>query len=186
MKTIYKSRLPKPEADVRADLAQWRNQVAEHALTVGQPAPFPEYELLRYLEDGFLVLDEEDSSDEKLPKTFEELKLAKREKVNTRRSELERGGFMYLDKMFDSDEQSFYRMLSANDLALKTQDDFTLSWVTQDNSEIDLNREQILGMIPALTAYGAVIFEKAKQLKKQIDACETEEQLALIDPEFTV
>jgi len=74
MQIIYKSQLPKPESEVRADLVQWKNQVAAHAMTVGQPAPFPEYELLRFLEDDFIVPEEKETPD-KEPLTLEQLKL---------------------------------------------------------------------------------------------------------------
>jgi hypothetical protein len=76
MKSIYKSQLPKTEADVRADLNKWRNQLANHALTVGKPAPFPDYELLRFLEDGFVVI-EEDESQQNEPETPEQIKEAR-------------------------------------------------------------------------------------------------------------
>lgn len=64
MKTIYRSQLPKSEAEVRADLAAWIAEVEAHKDTVGVPAPFPEYELLRHLVPGFVVLEDEDPEPE--------------------------------------------------------------------------------------------------------------------------
>lgn len=64
MKTIYRSQLPKSEAEVRADLAAWIAEVEAHKGTVGVPAPFPEYELLRHLGPGFVVLEDGDYAPE--------------------------------------------------------------------------------------------------------------------------
>jgi len=69
MKIIYKSQLPKPEAEVRADLNAWLAAKEAHKQTVGVPAPFPEYELLNYLESDFIVLDD----NEPVPETPEQI-----------------------------------------------------------------------------------------------------------------
>lgn len=47
MLTIHEFQLPAPEADVRAALAAYKAALEAHSTTVGVPAPFPEYEVLR-------------------------------------------------------------------------------------------------------------------------------------------
>lgn len=47
MLTIPQEKLPASEADVRAALAEYQAAIDEHAQTIGQPAPWPQFELLR-------------------------------------------------------------------------------------------------------------------------------------------
>lgn len=60
MNTILRSQLPCDEAILRVLLDDYQAAVAAHALTVGVPAPFPEYEILRVLQPGFQVIDPEE------------------------------------------------------------------------------------------------------------------------------
>lgn len=120
------------------------------------------------------------------PKPLDEVKKLYRAKVNARRDELERAGFPYLGKLFDSDEKSYYRILGANDAALKSDESFTITWTTADNSEITMSREQTLGLLPALSSYGFTIFAKARELKGQIEMAESLEDILVIDTNFTI
>lgn len=120
------------------------------------------------------------------PKPLEQVKRLYKDKINARRDELERAGFPYLGKLLDSDEKSYYRILSANDSALKSDESFSITWVTADNSEITMNREQTLGMLSALSAYGLSVFAAAKALKAQVDAAETLEAILSIDTAYSV
>lgn len=116
------------------------------------------------------------------PKPLEQIKPIFRDKVNAIRDAKERDGFPYLGKWFDSNEQSFYRIVSANAFAPLAPDDFTRDWVLADNTTITLDKTQLLGLLPALTAYGSGIFDTAKQLKEEIDLA-TFEQLESLDVE---
>jgi len=77
---IHQSRLPKPEANFRADLQQYKNDLAAHSLTVNVPAPFPENrDLLQAIlndpdKDFFVIPD-----DTTTPKTPEEIRAEQRE-----------------------------------------------------------------------------------------------------------
>lgn len=77
MQTIYKSQLPGPETEVRSELALYKAAMAAHALTVGEPAPFPMWDILRQLETGFVVIDDVPQNVEQEPtiKTFPEIKI---------------------------------------------------------------------------------------------------------------
>lgn len=72
MNFIYRSQLPKSEAEVRADLAAWIAEVEAHKGTVGVPAPFPEYELLRHLTADFVVLEDHEYMSPEMPEPSEE------------------------------------------------------------------------------------------------------------------
>lgn len=109
--------------------------------------------------------------------TFEELKLAKRAEINQVRDAEEQGGFEYLGKIFDSDQVSCIRMSSAAQAMQYAPDDAIITWTTQDNSTIDLNKSQLMGLVVALAQHSNTCHQKATSLKAQIDACESKEEL---------
>ena len=109
--------------------------------------------------------------------TFDELKLAKREEINRYRDATEQGGFEYLGKVFDSDQVSCIRMSSAAQAMQYAPDEATITWTTQDNSTIDLNKAQLMGLVVALAQHSNECHQKATTLKAQIDDCESKEEL---------
>ena len=111
---------------------------------------------------------------------LEELKLAKRAEINKARDNAEQGGFTYLDKVFDSDQVSCIRISSAAQAMSLADDTATITWTTQDNSTIDLNKVQLMGLVVALAQWSNTCHQKATALKGQIDACQTKEELELI------
>ena len=62
MRKIPRSQLPAPEAVLRDALAKYVAELEAHKLTIGEPAPWPEFELLRELaqecEDFEVVVDD--------------------------------------------------------------------------------------------------------------------------------
>lgn len=58
MLVIDRSQLPAPESEVRAELDSYLSAMLAHSTTVGQPAPFPKYEILRSLKPGFVVIED--------------------------------------------------------------------------------------------------------------------------------
>ena len=109
--------------------------------------------------------------------TFNELKLAKREEINRYRDATEQGGFEYMGKVFDSDQVSCIRISSAAQAMQYAQDDATITWTTQDNSTIDLNKAQLMGLVVALAQHSNECHQKATALKAQIYACASKEEL---------
>ena len=113
-----------------------------------------------------------------LPKpTLEELKQEKRDEINKARDAEEQGGFEYMGKVFDSDQVSCIRISSAAQAMQYAQDDATITWTTQDNSTIDLNKAQLMGLVVALAQHSNECHQKATVLKAQIEACESQEEL---------
>ena len=109
--------------------------------------------------------------------TLDELKLAKREEINKYRNATEQGGFEYMGKVFDSDQVSCIRISSAAQAMQYADDNATITWTTQDNSTIDLNKAQLMGLVVALAQHSNECHQKATALKAQIMACESQEEL---------
>lgn len=108
---------------------------------------------------------------------LDKLKAKKRIEINKARDKAEQGGFEYLGKVFDSDQVSCIRMSSAAQAMQLAPDDAVITWTCQDNTTIDLNKTQILGLVVALAQWSNTCHEKATSLKAQIDACESKEEL---------
>lgn len=110
-------------------------------------------------------------------KPLNELKLAKREEINQARDEAEQGGFEYLGKTFDSDQVSAQRISMACQALSNAPAEQTITWTCQDNTTIDLNGEQLQGLVVALATWSNECHQKASALKIQIDTCESKEEL---------
>ena len=109
--------------------------------------------------------------------TLDELKVLKRAEINQARDKAEQGGFEYMGKIFDSDQVSCIRMSSAAQAMQYADDTATITWTTQDNSTIDLNKSQLMGLVVALAQWSNTCHQKATALKAQIDACDSKEAL---------
>lgn len=112
--------------------------------------------------------------------TLEELKEAKRAEINQARDASEQGGFEYMGKVFDSDPISCQRISMAAQAMALAPEGTTITWTTQDNTTIELNKTQLAGMVVALAEWSNTCHQKATTLKAQIDAAETAEELELI------
>ena len=103
--------------------------------------------------------------------------------INAARDAAEQGGFEYMGKVFDSDPISCQRISCAaqamqiSALAAATP---TITWTCQDNTTIDLNPSELLGLVGALAAWSNSCHIKATALKEQIEACQSAEALAQI------
>ena len=182
MYTIYKTQLPVEESLLRQELTAWNAEVETHRQSVGVPSPFPKYEVLRYLKEGFVVLeDDEETPDE--PQSLEEHKVFKRTLLNRERDTEEANGFTYMDKLLDSDERSVLRITTAAlsaQLALSQGQPFELVWTAKDNSVLVLDALQTVTMPLYLALHGKALHEKCKTLKDQVDAATTIEEVEAI------
>lgn len=113
-------------------------------------------------------------------KPLEELKTEKRVEINQARDKAEQSGFEYLGKVFDSDQVSCQRISMAAQAMALAPEGTTITWTCQDNTSIDLNAEQLVGMVAALAAWSNQCHQKANALKAQIESVETAEELELI------
>lgn len=117
---------------------------------------------------------------EKAKPSLDDLKQAKRTEINKARDAAEQGGFEYLDKIFDSDQVSCQRISMAAQAMALAPEGSTITWTCQDNTTIDLNAEQLVGMVAALAQWSNECHVKATTLKEQIELAETEEELEKI------
>lgn len=108
---------------------------------------------------------------------LEELKLIKREEINQARDAAEQGGFEYLGKTFDSDQVSCQRISTAAQAMALADDTAKITWTCQDNTTIDLNKTQLVGMVAALAEWSNTCHQKATALKAKIEAAQTAEEL---------
>lgn len=137
--------------------------------------------------DGYKVIYNNGWVYEKLPEpekepepTLEELKLAKRVEINAARNAAEQGGFMYLGKAFDSDQISAQRISMAAQAMANAPEGTTITWTCQDNTTIDLNAEQLTGLVVALAAWSNECHQKATALKAEVEKAKTKEELEKI------
>ena len=108
--------------------------------------------------------------------TLDEAKLAQRKLLNETRDGLEASGFLYLGKLFDSDERSALRITMAAltaQLSLTNDPPFTIDWTTQDNSILTLTAQEVIEMPRALAIHGLTLHSKGKALKKLLDKATT-------------
>ncbi len=115
-------------------------------------------------------------------KALEELKIEKRAEINAARDVAEQSGFEYMGKVFDSDPISCQRMSCAAQAmsVLPASEDNKITWTCQDNTTIDLNAQELLGLVGALAAWSNSCHIKATALKEQIENCQSIEDLAKI------
>lgn len=89
------------------------------------------------------------------------------------------GGFVYLDKIFDSDIVSVAKINGAAIEALSNPE-YTETWTLADNSLLAMSAEQIIGMASALRSHASSLQHTGTELRNQIFAelgeDETEEQ----------
>ena len=111
---------------------------------------------------------------------LDELKQAKRDEINKARDNAEQGGFLYLGKMFDSDPVSCQRISCASQTFSMADDTATITWTCQDNTTIELNKPQVMGLVVALTMWANTCHQKASKLKELVNAATSAEELEAI------
>ncbi len=116
-----------------------------------------------------------------LPKpSLDELKLAKRAEINAARDAAEQGGFEYMGKVFDSDPISCQRIscaAQAMQMSTMTEETPIIVWTCQDNTTIELNATELMGLVVALAEWSNACHEKATGLKVKIQEAQTSDEL---------
>lgn len=106
----------------------------------------------------------QDEQQEAQVETLPQAKERKYKEINTARDLLEKGGFSYMGKIFQSDIISVTRLSIAAQSALaaiQVNAPFSINWTTKDNSAITLDAQQMLGAPVALAQYSKVLHEQA-------------------------
>lgn len=112
--------------------------------------------------------------------TLDELKILKRAEINQARNAAEQGGFEYMGKVFDSDPVSCQRIscaAQAMSMVTMSEEVPTITWTCQDNTTIDLNPQELMGLVVALAQHSNTCHQKATALKEKIEPCTSKEEL---------
>lgn len=182
MKTIFKRQIPAgiDEFELRNALQRYVDALEAHAATVGQPAPFPEYEILRGLTGGFIVIDDDEEQPEE-PWTVETIAARKNDEINKARAAANTSTFPWQDKMIACDALSRSDIDGiANYIALfgELPSNFPGAWKATDNTFIPITTaEAFKDMFNAMVAQGAANFIKSETLKGQMAAIVASEEL---------
>ncbi len=115
--------------------------------------------------------------------SIDELKTAKWAEIKAHRDHLEQSGAPYMGKTIDSDTVSVQRIaiaVQAAQAAIGAGVEFTLAWTCADNTVLTMTAEQVVGMSVALAQYSDNLHQTARELREQIAAVETAEDLAEI------
>lgn len=111
------------------------------------------------------------------------VKEARKDFIDNCRDTQEAGGFTYLNKVFDSDPISAQRIglaAQAAQTAINSNQAFSLSWTTQDNTVLTLTADQLVQMPLVMAIWANTLHIKATTLKQQIDACTSVAQITSI------
>lgn len=111
--------------------------------------------------------------------TFEEIVAAKLAELKTTRDALETEPVEYNGNRYDYDEKARDR-INAAIIALDVSKG-QIAWTTADNTEVMVNADDLRGVIAAVALRSNELHVKYRQLKEQVEACTTKEQLEKIE-----
>ena len=112
-------------------------------------------------------------------KTLEQLKQDKILALKTIRDTEEVKPIAYKGNLFDFDDKARDRINSAI-IALDVNKG-QIAWTTADNTEVMVNADDLRGVIAAVAMRSNELHVKYRQLKEQVEACTTKEQLENIE-----
>ncbi len=121
-------------------------------------------------------------------KPIKEVKEEKISEINAERDRLELAGFYYNNYKYDSDMTSTIRINLAKSTAetilnnqllqgVDLSDEYYVTWTTQNNSTVDLTYAQMIELSIALTAHGSIIHQLASEMKTEVEAFETIDEI---------
>jgi|GEM_PF-6251990 len=132
---------------------------------------------------NYRVIDGEWTYVEPQGSTLEELKELKRQQINDIRNAEEQSVFLFAGNPYDADKDSVQRISIAAQNAVVTKMagvPFKETWTLADNTTVILDADGMLGVSQALAVHSATVHAIARQLKEQIDAATTPEELEAI------
>ena len=112
-------------------------------------------------------------------KTLEQLKADKINEFKLKRDSIEVEPISYQGYRFDYDDKARDR-ISAAIIALDVSKG-QIAWTTADNTEVMVNADDLRGVIAAVALRSNELHVKYRQLKEQVEACATKEQLEKIE-----
>lgn len=112
--------------------------------------------------------------------SISQAKHSRKQLINLNRDNARNAGFMAFGKLFDSNEAARTNIMFAAQAAMLLPDTFTIDWTCADNTQITLNKEQLLQLPVLLVSAGDALHQKALALKVQIDAATTLEEIEAV------
>lgn len=152
--------------DLTKTIWRWLN---EELVDTGQPIT-PPLPWLTWDNQSFQWADNRD---------LDQYKAGKWAEIKSARDAAEYGGFDWEGSRFDSDPLSQQRIAGAVQVAILNPD-FTIQWILQDNTARTLNAQEMKEVGLALANWVETQFQHGQQLRAQIDACTTKEQVEAI------
>ena len=141
----------------------------------------------KYVEGGQLVdlppqpseFHDFDYATKQWVESLESAKLAKWQDIKIERSVAEFGSFVWNEHTFDSDEASQRRIQGAVQLA-QLDSSITLDWTLADNTVQTFNATELQQIGQALASHVDACHVKARGLRNQINAAESQAELSVI------
>lgn len=115
--------------------------------------------------------------------TLDKAKAEAKTRINLSRDEAERGGFEAYGKVFDSDDKSINRILSAAQAASAAKAaslPMSVEWTCADNTTLIMDADMLIEIPVILAQTADALHQKARILKARIDAATTLEEIASI------
>lgn len=112
--------------------------------------------------------------------TIEEVRQAKWNGIKKYRDAEEQSGCPYMGSVLDSDSLSVQRINTAVQAAQVVGESFEVDWTMQDNSVVHMTYADVLGMPAALAVFSNQLHVKARELREQINAAESVEEVNAI------
>lgn len=113
--------------------------------------------------------------------SLEEVRQAKWEQIKAVRNKAEQSGCPYMGSVLDSDSLSVQRINTAVQAAQVIGEAFVVDWTMQDNTVVHMTYADVLGMPTALAVFSNELHMKARELREQINAAESIEEVNAIN-----
>lgn len=133
----------------------------------------------RIAELGLVEVDE----DYVTPSSLDELKTKKWIEIKAARDAEEQAGFVFKDKILDSDEKSSLRItaaVTAAQAAVYSGIQFSLDWTCKDNTVLSLTAQEVCEMGLALAQHSNDVHEKARVLRDKIESATITEEIVAV------
>lgn len=105
----------------------------------------------------------------------------RREVLSRRCTELRnrklRGGLSFMGHRFDTEQETYTRILGASIKASRSPEAFSIDWITEDNTTVTMNAEQFMMFGDVFASFEEQHIMYARSLKDQIEASETPETI---------
>lgn len=136
-----------------------------------------DYQLLLGNVDGKEYVRNADGTYSEYVPALDELKTQKMQTLKTKRDALEVEPIEYAGNLFDYDDKARDRINAAIIALDIAGEGASLSWTTANNTEAIVTANDLRAIIAAVAVRSNELHVKYRQLKEQVEACMTQEEL---------